>query len=135
MRAEVRRLAAGACALLAASCASVDWDAPKEPSYALDPATETGLSRFVDGLTQRRPEESGFYLLGNSLEAFSARLLLAEAAERTLDVQYYILHEDTTGALGDQYLRVADKGHTPWHPQAFSDLFEFKSGFLAVDDL
>ena len=111
MRAEAGAFAAGAWALLAASCASVDWDAAKEPSYALDPRTDTSLSRFVAELPEHRPEEAAFYLLSNSLEAFSARLLLADAAERTLDVQYYILHADATGALFlGSLIQAADRG-------------------------
>lgn len=110
MLADPRRL--GSLALVAlASCASVDWEAPKEASFALDPEENTSLSRFVAGLPAHRDDEAGFYLLSNSLEAFSARLLLADAAERTLDVQYYILHADTTGALFlGSLLNAADRG-------------------------
>ena len=42
---------------------------------------------------------------------FAARILLAEAAERTLDVQYYIWHDDLTGTLLlDALRRAADRG-------------------------
>ena len=50
---------------------------------------------------------SGVHLLADSLDAFAARALLARAADRTLDVQYYIWHEDTTGALLFAALREA----------------------------
>lgn len=110
MRADARTLASLAL-VAAASCASVDWEAPKEASYALDPATDTALSRAVGRFPAHRPEEAAFYLLSDSLEALSARLLLAKGAERTLDVQYYILHADTTGALFlGSLLQAADRG-------------------------
>jgi len=40
-------------------------------------------------------------------DAFAARALLARLAERTLDVQYYIWHGDTTGTLLLEELRAA----------------------------
>jgi cardiolipin synthase C len=46
-----------------------------------------------------RPDQSGVYALRSPREAFAARVLLARAAERSLDVQYYIWHDDTTGNL------------------------------------
>ena len=43
--------------------------------------------------------------------AFAARALLAEASERTLDVQYYIWHDDITGRLLFDSLRgAAERG-------------------------
>ena len=45
------------------------------------------------------PDQSGIHPLGNPREAFAARMLLIRAAERTLDVQYYIWNGDVTGTL------------------------------------
>jgi putative cardiolipin synthase len=42
---------------------------------------------------------SGVFLLGDGLDAFTARALLAREAERTIDVQYYMFHYDTVGKL------------------------------------
>jgi putative cardiolipin synthase len=42
---------------------------------------------------------SGIHALPIAQEAFAARAALARAAERSLDVQYYIWHGDTTGTL------------------------------------
>jgi cardiolipin synthase C len=50
-------------------------------------------------------------LLPEGPDAFAARALLAEAADRTLDVQYYIWHHDITGILLFEALRrAADRG-------------------------
>ena len=46
-----------------------------------------------------KEDESGIYPLPQGREAFAARVVLARAAERSLDVQYYIWHEDVTGFL------------------------------------
>ena len=46
-----------------------------------------------------REDESGIYPLPQGKDAFAARVVLARAAERSLDVQYYIWHSDITGFL------------------------------------
>jgi putative cardiolipin synthase len=61
--------------------------------------------------TAERPGKSGFYLLDNGLDAFVARVALARAAERSIDAQYYLLHDDLTGALFIHELyKAADRG-------------------------
>jgi len=56
-------------------------------------------------------EQSGFWLLGDGLDAYAARLLLTEAADRTIDVQYYLYHDDLTGRILTYHLlRAADRG-------------------------
>ena len=55
--------------------------------------------------------DSGFLLLDSGMDAFAARAALAEAAEHTLDLQYYIVHESaTTQLLIYRLLRAADRG-------------------------
>ncbi|WP_296404344.1 phospholipase D-like domain-containing protein [Psychrobacter sp.] len=57
------------------------------------------------------PNQSGLYLLDNSHEALLSRLALAASAQNSLDVQYYIWHDDTTGHLLMQSLyQAADRG-------------------------
>lgn len=55
--------------------------------------------------------ESGIYKLSNSRDAFLARLALVEMAEQSLDLQYYIYHDDISGRLLSQRLiAAADRG-------------------------
>jgi cardiolipin synthase C len=62
-------------------------------------------------LLQAHPGLSGIYPLADSEDAFAARAHLAQAAERTLDVQYYIWEDDMTGMLLFEALRAAaDRG-------------------------
>lgn len=57
------------------------------------------------------PDRSGIYILTNPHEAFAVRTLLADAAQRTLDVQYYIWRNDLTGTLLMESLhKAADRG-------------------------
>ena len=62
-------------------------------------ARETGLGVAVSPLAAEYPNKSGIYPLQNPFDAFAARVLLAQAAERTLDIQYYIWRDDITGRL------------------------------------
>jgi putative cardiolipin synthase len=74
-------------------------------------SADTRLGRAVTPLVAAHPGRSGFYLLNNGIEALAARLLTAHRAERTLDVQYYLLHADLTGhVFVEQLLKAADRG-------------------------
>jgi putative cardiolipin synthase len=56
-------------------------------------------------------DRSAFRLLPTGLDAFVARAVLIELAERTLDLQYYIFHPDKTGSLIiDRLIAAADRG-------------------------
>lgn len=80
-------------------------------SSALIDTQDTRLGKGIAKEAQRHTESSGFYLLSNGLDAFVSRLLLMEAADKTLDVQYYLFHKDATAQLFTHYLlRAADRG-------------------------
>ena len=54
---------------------------------------------------------SGINLMPRGPDAFLARLTLVDLAERSLDLQYYIWHDDTVGKLLlGAVLRAADRG-------------------------
>ncbi|HTN66176.1 MAG TPA: phospholipase D family protein, partial [Burkholderiaceae bacterium] len=72
---------------------------------------DTRLGKSVAPLVQVHPGVSGVVALRDGRAAFAARALLADAAERTLDVQYYIWHRDMSGTLLFEALRrAADRG-------------------------
>lgn len=81
-----------------------------ESSYMpVDP--KTTLAQQLLPSMQQHPGLSGIYLLDDSHEAFLARLSLATSAQKTLDVQYYIWRDDTTGHLLLQSLyQAAERG-------------------------
>ena len=55
--------------------------------------------------------QSGFYLLSDNTDAFVARFALATMATKTLNIQYYIMHNDASGQyLGYAILAAADRG-------------------------
>jgi putative cardiolipin synthase len=56
-------------------------------------------------------ERSAFRLLPSGIDAFVARAVLIELAERTLDLQYYIFQPDRTGSLIiERLIAAADRG-------------------------
>ncbi|MBK3873350.1 phospholipase D family protein [Stutzerimonas sp. R40042] len=94
--------------VLLAGCAS--HPAPSE-SYAVA-ADASPLGRRIQQLAADHPDgHSGFRLLPESTEAFTARSEMIRAAQLSLDVQYYIVHDGlTTRALIDELLQAADRG-------------------------
>ncbi len=57
------------------------------------------------------PGKSGFHLLSNGLDAFVARAVSSHYAERSIDVQYYLYHNDLVSRLfTDLLLKAADRG-------------------------
>lgn len=99
MRHNRRILLAMALGILMAGCASLPERVVREPTAAPANTDDTRLGRGIAPRTGANPGKSGIYALNNAQEAFAARVLLARAADRTLDVQYYIWHRDTTGQL------------------------------------
>ncbi|MGR6035448.1 MAG: phospholipase D family protein [Candidatus Nitrosoglobus sp.] len=83
----------------------------RSPSVVLQNTTDTRLGKSVLPLAQVHPGKSGVVPLRDGRDAFAARMLLADAAERTLDVQYYIWHNDMSGTLLFEAMhRAADRG-------------------------
>jgi putative cardiolipin synthase len=94
-----RPLIAVAVLIILAGCATLPKDHPPSPSSAWDRPQETRLGRVFAGDMERHPGLSGFCPLSSGIDAFVARMALAQAADRTLDLQYYIFHSDQTGKL------------------------------------
>ena len=109
--ATIRRILAVSTAVLAVGCSSARYDVPRPDSHAIDRPEETFLGRTLAPHLAVTPSSSGFHLLVSGQEAFLARAALAEATERTLDLQYYIVGEDATATLLlYRALRAAQRG-------------------------
>src|SRR6266513_63524 len=83
----LRLLVAIALGLLFSGCASLPKNLEREPSIALANTDDTRLGRAVTPRVAANPGQSGIHPLSNAQEAFAARILLARAAERSLDLQ------------------------------------------------
>lgn len=83
----------------------------KHTVYALQNTDNTLLARRYQQQINANPGKSGFALLGSGLDAFAARTALFRLAEKSIDVQYYIVRDDLAGRLFLQELiAAADRG-------------------------
>jgi cardiolipin synthase C len=74
-------------------------------------ANATPLGAALAAPKAAHPNESGFRLLATGTDSLQMRVALARAATKTLDMQYYIANEDTTGKLLlGSALYAADRG-------------------------
>jgi cardiolipin synthase C len=102
-------------AVLLGGCTTLDRATVRTPSSALSEtdALSSALGRAWSAAAAASPDPalSAFRLLPNNLEAFAARVAMIDAAECTLDLQYYIIHNDDIGLfLIERLLAAADRG-------------------------
>src|SRR5690349_9427389 len=100
-----------AIAVLLAGCASAPADYHAVPSHAFDRPGETSLGRANAAEQSRHPGLSGFRLLQGGAGALMTRAALADVAERSIDLKYFIFEPDETGAfLLERLIAAADRG-------------------------
>lgn len=113
--APLSALLALVCLALVAGCATRPpaTDYPRQTTAAM-PASEaraTPLGAALAAPEAAHAGESGFRLLAAGTDSLQMRIALARAATKTLDMQYYIANEDTTGKLLlGSALYAADRG-------------------------
>src|SRR5437764_10066777 len=84
---------------LVAACGTLPPPKDRVETTALSDTSETELGRaFAPGVASN-PGKTGVRSLPDPRDAFAARVLLAEAAEKSLDVQYFIWNGDHVGYL------------------------------------
>jgi cardiolipin synthase C len=99
--------------LLAAGCTTVQPGSgqPKPASSAVEPSAETALGKAFLPLGKSHGDDSGFRMLSAGIDGLTARVEMIDAAQRSLDLQYYIFRSDKSGNLIAQaLLRAADRG-------------------------
>ncbi|MCF7221635.1 phospholipase D family protein [Marilutibacter chinensis] len=81
------------------------------PVFAIPAGRDARLDAVVQPALDERPGQSGFHLVSDGVAAFALRGLSGRAAERSLDLQYYIWHDDMTGRLlALELIEAADRG-------------------------
>lgn len=100
---------------LLSGCASVNLEKEYPRSMAFTDTQKTKLGQIANRLASNSKKESaeasGFYPLTNGIESFGLRLTLAEAAEKSIDLQYYLIKNDPAGRMFvGTLLRAADRG-------------------------
>ncbi len=96
-----------ALSLALTSCSSLPPLEGRVASTAIVDTDDTRLGKALMPLTMAHPGLVGIHALADGRDAFAARAVLAQAADRSLDVQYYIWRNDTTGRLMFDALRAA----------------------------
>ncbi len=85
-------------ALWLTGCASLPSGVDRPVSVALVNPAETLLGTLVQARAAKAGtrNDSGFALVGDAELAFSSRMTLIKAAQKTLDIQYYAIFQDDT---------------------------------------
>ena len=84
---------------------------PKSVSVALLHPEETHLGARFDEAALVHSGDSAFRIISVGVDGFLMRAQVIDAAEKTLDLQYFIFRGDETGRLlTDGLLRAADRG-------------------------
>ncbi len=104
-------LAVVALLALITGCASLPPLDGRPTTTALADTAGTRLGRAVAMAAAEQPGKTGIHPLPDARDAFATRVLLAAAAEKSLDVQYYIWHGDQVGTLLFEALwQAAERG-------------------------
>jgi putative cardiolipin synthase len=107
----LRSLSAMLSLLALIACGSLPPQANREPTHAITDTENTRLGIAFRPQAEAHPGQDAFHLLRDPVDALDARVLLADRADRSLDLQYYIWHDDLTGSeLADAVMRAADRG-------------------------
>ena len=111
--ARLRLCACALVALLAGGCATLPPGSsfPKTVTTALAAPEQTVFGQQFAKTTLEHPGQSGFRLIAAGVDGFLTRAQMVNAAERTIDMQYFIFRADNTGRLlTEAVLRAADRG-------------------------
>lgn len=94
-----------------AACGGLPKSGERTASTAIKNTGGTSLAAAVRPRLAAHPGQSGLHALADAHDALAARLALADAAQRSLDVQYFIWNKDLTGRLMvERLFRAADRG-------------------------
>jgi putative cardiolipin synthase len=97
--------------LLLGGCAQLPDNSERTESKMITDGDSTRLGMDFNRILEPHPGMSGVYLLRDGLDAYVGRAVLARLAERSIDVQYYMFHQDTVGRLLiKELLAAADRG-------------------------
>jgi len=91
-------------------CASLPAPVPQPPTHALADPQNTSIGKWV-AANAPAADISGFRVLASGEDAFAALAALADRAEKTLDLQYYLIRSDASSrALMQRVRAAADRG-------------------------
>jgi putative cardiolipin synthase len=93
------------------ACSVLRTDFVKQPSTSIAPVADSALARQAQARVAAHAGESGFRPLLGGTSALVSRIVLADNARHSIDLQYYIFANDATGRLvAQRVLAAADRG-------------------------
>jgi putative cardiolipin synthase len=107
------RRAAAALAMVAVigGCISIDpADIQRTPSTAYPTPAATPLGKLAYADASKHAGQSAFRLLESGRAGLSARIALIDAAQQSVDLQYYIMDGETAELVARRLLDAADRG-------------------------
>lgn len=97
--------------VLLAGCASVPLDVPKSRTNVIAQNVNTEFGRLAAGWADLNGSQSGFFPFVYGMDALGARLEMADRAQKSIDLQYFLMKDDTAGAVVASALwRAAERG-------------------------
>ena len=102
-----------AATALVAACSTLPpgVDNPRTESRALEHPETTALGQVIEPRSREHQGLSGFRLVARGRDGFALRAEMIEAAQKTVDAQYFIFQSDVSGLLiQDTLLRAAKRG-------------------------
>ncbi len=97
--------------LAMSACSSLPPPHPVTPSYKLETPDNSPMTRYLTDDLSAHPGKTGILPLSSGVNAFAARLAIVKSARTSIDLQYYIYHNDETGRLLSWYLiDAAERG-------------------------
>jgi putative cardiolipin synthase len=83
----------------------------RKSSQVINNGADSSLGRHFASELAENPGKNGIFELPLGRDAFAARIVLARHAERSIDTQYYMWHQDTVGrSLVYALIGAADRG-------------------------
>ena len=97
--------------LALSGCDGLPDNDSRTQSQVITDGADTQIGRQFAADLDANPGRNGIFLLPDGRDAFVARALLARLAERSIDTQYYMWHQDTVGSLLiKELIDAADRG-------------------------
>lgn len=92
-------------------CATLPQNVDRPVSTAFTDTRDSAIGQWVVEEGRDRGGMSSYHILADGRDALVARLVLADQAERSIDAQYYLLHQDVVGSLFiDRLYKAAERG-------------------------
>ena len=95
------------------ACTSLPDNSQRKASYSLNDTEQSTMAKAYQMHSKEAQADGkdGILLLPDGLDAFVARIALIKAADKSIDLQYYLYHDDMVGKLLlEQLLLAAQRG-------------------------